>query len=390
MKSLVIRILRQMGNDRRTLVLMIAAPILILSLLYLLLGEGSYIPKISVSNDFPAALLTELKKQDVEVSVLAHDLDMDIDIGGNIDADTNAAGVTVSSADTNAGTASGTKSGTDTGAGIDTVSESDAYADALLKDKTTDAVVTVDKDGMHIRMLESGSSKAASVTTAIKNAAAAVSPASSMNLSFVYGKVDSTSFNSLGYVLLGVLSFFFVFIISGISFVRERETGTLERLMATPIRRMSVVGGYTLGFGILAAVQSVLMILFSRYVLGMEFQGPVWLAMLIMVLLAFTAVSLGAFVSIFANNEFQVMQFIPLIIVPQMFFSGLITIDTLPYGLGNISYFMPIYYGCSGLEKIMIKGFGFEGIWKELCMLLAFILVLFALNVLALKKYRKL
>ena len=361
-----------MGNDRRTLVLMIAAPILILSLLYLLLGEGSYIPKISVSNDFPAALLTELKKQDVEVSVLAHDLDMDIDIGGNIDAD------------------AGINSGTDTGAVIDTVSESDAYADALLKDKTTDAVVTIDKDGMHIRMLESGSSKAASVTAALKNAAAAVSPASSMNLSFVYGKVDSTSFNSLGYVLLGVLSFFFVFIISGISFVRERETGTLERLMATPIRRMSVVGGYTLGFGILAAVQSVLMILFSRYVLGMEFQGPVWLAMLIMVLLAFTAVSLGAFVSIFANNEFQVMQFIPLIIVPQMFFSGLITIDTLPYGLGNISYFMPIYYGCSGLEKIMIKGFGFEGIWKELCMLLAFILVLFALNVLALKKYRKL
>jgi len=361
-----------MGNDRRTLVLMIIAPILILSLLYLLLGEGSYIPKISVSNDFPAALLTELKKQDVEVSVLAHDLDMDIDIGGNIDAD------------------AGINSGTDTGAVIDTVSESDAYADALLKDKTTDAVVTIDKDGMHIRMLESGSSKAASVTAALKNAAAAVSPASSMNLSFVYGKVDSTSFNSLGYVLLGVLSFFFVFIISGISFVRERETGTLERLMATPIRRMSVVGGYTLGFGILAAVQSVLMILFSRYVLGMEFQGPVWLAMLIMVLLAFTAVSLGAFVSIFANNEFQVMQFIPLVIVPQMFFSGLITIDTLPYGLGNISYFMPIYYGCSGLEKIMIKGFGFEGIWKELSMLLAFILVLFALNVLALKKYRKL
>lgn len=367
MKGLVIRILRQMGNDKRTLALMIAAPILILSLLYLLLGEGSYTPRISVSNDFPSALLAELRNQDALVTVLPDDMDKDIDIGIGAAADASAA-----SADAEA------------------VSEENIYMDALLKDKTTDAIVTIDKDGMHIRMLESGSSKAASVTAAIKNAAAAVNPSSSMSLSFVYGQVDSTSFNSLGYVLLGVLSFFFVFIISGISFVRERETGTLERLMATPIRRISVVGGYTVGFGILAAIQSVLMILYSRYVLGMEFEGPVWLAMFIMVLLAFTAVSLGAFVSIFANNEFQVMQFIPLVIVPQMFFSGLITIDTLPYGLGNISYLMPIYYGCSGLEKVMIKGFGFDGIWKDLCMLLVFILVLFALNVLALKKYRKL
>ena len=376
MKSLVIRILRQMGNDKRTLALMIAAPILILSLLYLLLGEGSYIPRISVSHDFPPALLAELQKQDAEITVLPNDMDKDIDIGTEAAAD--------------ASEDIGVADAADAAVDADIVSEAEPDTDALLKDKTTDAVVTVDKDGMHIRMLESGSSKAASVTAAIKNAAAVVNPSSSMNLSFVYGKVDSTSFNSLGYVLLGVLSFFFVFIISGISFVRERETGTLERLMATPIRRMSVVGGYTVGFGSLAAIQSVLMILYSRYVLGMEFEGPVWLAMLIMVLLAFTAVSLGAFVSIFANNEFQVMQFIPLVIVPQMFFSGLITIDTLPYGLGNISYLMPIYYGCSGLEKVMIKGFGFDGIWKELCMLLVFILVLFALNVLALKKYRKL
>lgn len=348
MKGLVIRILRQMGNDRRTLALMIVAPILILSLLYLLLGEGSYIPRIAVSENFPAALMTELQKQDVEVTVLPND------------------GNTVTGTDTN------------------------TIHDALLKEKSTDAVVSVASDGIHIRMLEAGNSKTASVTAALKNAAASVSPSSSMSLSYVYGRGDSTAFNSLGFVLLGVLSFFFVFIISGISFVRERETGTLERLMATPIRRISVVGGYTAGFGILSAVQSVLMVLYSRYVLGMEFEGSVWLAILIMVLLAFTAVSIGAFVSIFANNEFQVMQFIPLVVVPQMFFSGLITIDTLPYGLGNLSYFMPIYYGCAGLEKVLIKGFGIEEVWKDICMLLVFIFVFFVLNVLALKKYRKL
>ena len=84
------------------------------------------------------------------------------------------------------------------------------------------------------------------------------------------------------------------------------------------------------------------------------------------------------------------MQFIPLIVVPQMFFPGLITIDTLPYGLGNLSYFMPVYYGCSRLEKVMIKGFSIKDVWIDLCMLLVFILVFFVLNVFALKKYRKL
>lgn len=357
MKGLVIRILRQMGNDKRTLALMIIAPILILSLLYLLLGEGSYVPKIAVTKDFPAPLLAELKLQDAEVTVLPYSSDE----------------VRSSGADT---------------ADEDQLSANGA--DDLLKDKTADAVVTAAPDGIHIRMLEAGSSKAASITSALKNAAAAVNPSASMNLSYVYGKGGSTSFNSLGYILLGVLSFFFVFIISGISFVRERETGTLERLMAAPIRRVSVVGGYTAGFGILSAVQSALMVLFSRYVLGMEFEGSVWLSILIMVLLAFSAVSIGAFVSIFSNNEFHVMQFIPLVVVPQMFFSGLITIDTLPYGLGNLSYFMPIYYGCSALEKVLIKGFGIEEVWKDLCMLLVFIFVFFFLNVLALKKYRKL
>lgn len=350
MRGLVIRILRQMGNDKRTLALMIIAPILILSLLYLLLGEGSYVPKIAVSKDFPAPLLEALTLQDAEVTVLSYRTDEILTPG------------------------------------TDTAEE----ADRLLKDKTADAVVTAASDGIHVRMLEAGSSKAASITSALKKAAAVMNPSSSMNLSYVYGEDNSTTFNSLGYILLGVLSFFFVFIISGISFVRERETGTLERLMAAPIRRVSVVGGYTAGFGILSAIQSALMILFSRYVLGMEFEGSVWLSILIMVLLAFSAVSIGAFVSIFANNEFQVMQFIPLVVVPQMFFSGLITIDTLPYGLGKISYFMPIYYGCSALEKVLIKGFGMEEVWKDLCMLLLFIFVFFILNVLALKKYRKL
>ncbi len=338
MKGLIIRIVKQLGNDKRTMALILVAPLVILGLTYLLLGKSSYIPKIAVDKNFPSAIVSELKKQDVKVTVM----------------------------------------------------NANENADSLLKDKKADAVVTMDRSGIHIKMLDAGNTKSAGITKALKGALESVNPMGRMEITFLYGDSSRTSFDSFGYVLLGIISFFFVFIISGISFVRERENGTLERLMATPVRRWEVVAGYTLGFGIFAALQSVLVTVFTKYVLGMDFAGSVLLAVMIMVLLAFTAVSLGAFVSIFANNEFQVMQFIPIVIIPQMFFSGIVPIETFPHGLGKLAYIMPIYYGCSGLQNVLVRGFGIAEVQKYIYMLLAFILVLFVINVLALKKYRKL
>jgi ABC-2 type transport system permease protein len=132
-----------------------------------------------------------------------------------------------------------------------------------------------------------------------------------------------------------------------------------------------------------------LITLFCKYVLGMEFTGSVALAVLVMVLLAITAVSAGALISIFANTEFQVMQFIPIVIIPQIFFSGLIPIDTLPGGLGLLAWIMPVFYGCTALEGVLVRGYGFFDIWQPLAMLLLFIILLFALNVAALRKYRQ-
>lgn len=338
MRSLILRIIRQFANDKRSLALMLIVPVLIMSLLYLLLGESSYTPAIAVAGDFPAPMLLALEEQDVTVSTLPE--------------------------------------------GADT--------DQYLEDREADAALTLDANGLHIRMLEMSSVKTEKVTDAINSAVEEIEPQGSMEITFVYGRTDATAFDSLGYMLLGVLSFFFVFIISGISFVRERTTGTMERLMRTPVRRAGVVGGYTVGFGIFSALQSVLLVLFTKYVLNMEFEGSVLLAILIMVLLAFIAVSMGALVSIFANSEFQVMQFIPVVVIPQIFFSGLITIDTLPFGLGNLSYIMPVYYGCTGLENVLIRGYGIEKIWFYLLMLVAFIAVLFFVNTLALKRYRRL
>lgn len=337
MGSLIIRIVKQMHNDKRSLAIMLIAPIMIMSLLFLLLGESSYEPVIGVDESFKGEILESLKEQKVKIITLK-----------------------------------------------------DENIDVFLEEHGADAVVSIDRDGINIRMLEENSTKALKITDALKKAMEKINPVGGMNMSFVYGKSNDTMFNSLGYVLIGFLSFFFVFIISGMSFVRERTTGTMERLMLTPISRVALVAGYTIGYGIFAALQSVLIILFTKYVLHMEYAGSVLLAILIMVLLSFTAVLVGALVSIFANSEFQVMQFIPVVIIPQFFFSGLIPIDTLPYGLGKLAYIMPIYYGCSGLKEVLIKGSGIEGIWSYLAMLSAFIIVLFIINTEALRKYRRL
>ena len=157
----------------------------------------------------------------------------------------------------------------------------------------------------------------------------------------------------------------------------------------TPIRRWEVVVGYTLGLGFLGAIQSTIIVLFTKYVLGIPFAGSIFYAILIMVAMSLTAVAIGAFVSIFSNNEFQIMQFIPVVIIPQMFFSGLISLDTIPLGLGKLAYIMPIFYGCDGLNKVLIRGNGFSDIFMDLVALTLVIILFSLINVIALKRYRK-
>jgi ABC-2 type transport system permease protein len=186
----------------------------------------------------------------------------------------------------------------------------------------------------------------------------------------------------------GIFTFFFVFLIAGMALVRERGGGTLERLLMTPIRRWEVISGYTLGISFYGIIQAAVIVCFTVYVLRLPCEGPVWLVVTAMLLLAITAVSFGALVSIFAATEFQIVQFIPVVIVPQVFFSGLIPLETIPYGLGKLCVVMPLYYGCTAMKEVMTYGAGIAEVWPCLAALAAYTLLLGVLNTLALKKYR--
>src|SRR4030042_1694611 len=146
--------------------------------------------------------------------------------------------------------------------------------------------------------------------------------------------------------MLAMLVLFFGFLLTGISFQRERSQGTLERLMASPVSRLDIVGGYLLGFILFALVQTLIIFFYMIYVINVSYRGELWQILVFQVIIGIGAVCLGTFLSVFARNEFQMMQFIPLIIVPQVFLCGLLwPVSQMPEYLQWLANILALTYG---------------------------------------------
>ena len=212
----------------------------------------------------------------------------------------------------------------------------------------------------------------------------------SMDTNYVYGNSDTVFFDVLSPILIGFFVFFFVFLISGIGLLKERTTGTLERLMSTPIRRGEIVIAYLVGYGIFAIIQTVIVVFFSINVLDIVLVGSIWNVILINLLLALVALSLGILLSTFAASEFQMVQFIPIAVIPQIFFAGIIPLEGMADWLQSIGKIMPVYYAADALKGVMYKGYGLSEISGDLFALAVFAAIFIILNLFALKKYRAL
>jgi ABC-2 type transport system permease protein len=188
----------------------------------------------------------------------------------------------------------------------------------------------------------------------------------------LYGSPDADQLDAFAPALVAFFSYFLVFVLTGISFLRERIGGTLERLLATPVRRSEIVTGYSAGFGFFATLQVILIMAFALGTLHLGPLGPLpafsvglgianagspFLAFLVALLLALGAVNLGIFLSTFARTELQVVQFIPIVIVPQALLCGLLwPISSLPELLQPIARLLPLTYAIDGLREVLIKG----------------------------------
>ncbi len=187
--------------------------------------------------------------------------------------------------------------------------------------------------------------------------------------------------------LMAVFSMFFTFILTGVSFLRERSQGTLERLLTTPIGRGDILVGYLLGFLIFAAIQSVGILLFTILALQVSYQGDLWQIFVLLMVLTVVAVNLGIFISTFARNEFQVVQFIPIVLAPQIFLSGVILpVEQMPGYFQAIARVLPLRYAVDGLSGIMLEGQGLGDVGMELAVPCTFAFILMSLAAMTVRR----
>ena len=217
------------------------------------------------------------------------------------------------------------------------------------------------------------------------------SQADDINLSeqYIYGDEDTTFFTKMTPILMGFFVFFFVFLISGMALLKERTTGTLDRLLATPVKRSDIVYGYMLSYSFIAALQTVVIVLSTIWLLDLEVLGNIGDVIIVNILFALVALAFGLLLSTLAKSEFQMMQFIPLIITPQLFFSGIIPLDSMTGWVQSIGKVFPLYYAGNALSKIVLNGTSIVYLGNDLLVLSLFLVILTILNIVGLKRYRK-
>ena len=160
-------------------------------------------------------------------------------------------------------------------------------------------------------------------------------------------------FDRVGLTMLGIFPFVVMFLVTSIAMLRERTSGTLERLLTTPLGRLDLLLGYGLAFGLAAALQAVVTVTVATTVYDLEVAGSVSLVVLIAVVDAVLGVALGLLASAFARSEFQAVQFMPVIVLPQFCLCGLLVpVDQMAGWLQAISSVLPLTYAVEALQEV--------------------------------------
>jgi ABC-2 type transport system permease protein len=184
-------------------------------------------------------------------------------------------------------------------------------------------------------------------------------------------------FDRAGLIMLGIFPFVVMFLITSIAMLRERTSGTLERLLTTPLARLDLLLGYGLAFGVAAALQALITVGVAVTVYDLDIAGSLWLFGLIAVLDALLGVSLGLLASAFARTEFQAVQFMPLIVLPQFLLCGLLVPrEAMPDWLHAISNVLPLTYAVEALQEVGRSAAETATMWRDIgiiagCVLLA-------------------
>ncbi len=352
--ALALRIARQFVRDKRTLALLFVAPLVIMTLLNFILGStSSSITLALVPPDGPAGAVVKNELTSALSSVKGVKL------------------TTISASQVDS-----------------TLKAGDATAAIIFPADFAQTIasggqphVTLRLDGSNPPAAEQAkqivafglSALSASFTqTGAGQLPGAASPVK-LDTTYLYGGPQYTQTDALAPLFVGLFSFFFVFLLSSVAFLRERSQGTLERVLISPLSRGELTMGYVLGFTLFATIQSLVILAYVIYVLRVHYAGNLWLLFLITLSLTIGGVNMGIFASAYARTELQVIQFIPLLIVPQILLGGLFfPVKTLPVVLYQLAYAMPLTWANFALNDVMLKGLGLADIWPDLLFLVGF------------------
>lgn len=199
---------------------------------------------------------------------------------------------------------------------------------------------------------------------------------------------DNTAmFDSIAPALLGVFPFILMFIVTSITTLRERTSGTMERLMASPIGKLDIILGYMGAFGLIAVIQALLASALVLYGFDLQVEGPDWFLLLVAILDALLGTALGLFVSAFAKTEFQAVQFMPAFVLPQLLVCGLfVPLDHMPDLLESIAYFLPLTYAVDALNRVVTEVAMSSDAWRDVWVVAGFIVTAVALGALTLRR----
>ena len=179
-------------------------------------------------------------------------------------------------------------------------------------------------------------------------------------------------FDRVGGPILALFPFVVMFLVTSITTLRESRSGTLERLMTTPLGKGDFIGGYALAFGLMAVLQAVITVAFAVLVCGLDVAGPVWQLGLVAVLDALLGTALGLLASAFARTEFQAVQFMPLLVFPQIILGGLfMPRDQMPGALQAVSDWLPLSYAIDAVTAVTAGDDGWT-LWGPLLIVAAF------------------
>lgn len=374
--TLARRVIRQIANDRRTLALVILAPMLMLTL---------------------GAMLFRAEAAPIPIGVVNEDEGLNVP-GGNVNlgerivevlADNEAVAlVKLAAAESESALIDGRVLGV--------VTLPADFSTHIARDPAHQAAIDVRLEGSNPtrnRLVMAQVSQAAISAIAglgLGGLGAAEPRGESpimLNTSYLYAGDMLDTLDYIAPAYIAFLAFFFVFLLTCVAFLRERSQGTMERLLATPATRLEIILGYMGGLGLFAVIQVLIIVTFTIWVLRVNFLGSVTLMMVIVGFLALVGVSMGILASTFARNEFQVIQFIPIVIIPQALLSGMVwPIEDMPSYLRPLAYIMPLTYANRALRDVMLKGRVLADIRADLLILTLFIVITVTLGAITVRR----